>query len=159
MADIEPLEPAVWFGAIKKLAVRQAAMMEEDLERLLRHAYHLVQLTPRPLRDTIRTELSETRFEELLQCEAFESAAIGLVGPLSFDVSASESELVEAQVRLPDQVETIPVRSSNFASAMLGAWAQCLIALEARSLKPHAENLHPAPNKARSERHLRLIEH
>lgn len=131
-----------------------------DLECLLRHAYHLSQLAPRSLRRELRPEVCEARFELLLDCEAFESAAIGLVGsPMSFDVVKSETGLVEARAWLPNQVASPPVRSSNVAMALLGAWARCAIALETRSLTPHTENPRPAPHKARPGLHLRLIEH
>jgi hypothetical protein len=44
--DIEPLEPTVWLLQLKDLALRSLNETDE-LERALRHALHLAQLTPR----------------------------------------------------------------------------------------------------------------
>jgi hypothetical protein len=49
MVDIEPLGSSLWFDALAKLFQRSNASCGHDVERLLRHAYHLTQLTSRQL--------------------------------------------------------------------------------------------------------------
>ena len=66
MEDVEPLEPVIWFHSIRKMLERGDAVSADALEMLLRHGFHLLQLTPRPLRETIGAEVSEAEFERLL---------------------------------------------------------------------------------------------
>ena len=160
MDDIEPLETATWFGELEKLARPRATPTNAALARLLRRAFHLLQLTPRPLRGTIRSDLTEERLEALLAVDAFDSAAIGLVGqPIAFGIFTAEPGLFEAHIRLPNQLEPTSVRAPILAAAVLDAWLKSLIALKDRALTPRTENPHEAPRKARSGPRLRLIEH
>lgn len=158
MGDVEPLEPGLWFRAIRKLVQSLDTPATHKLECRLRHAYHLLQLTPRPLRDVIRSEVSEVELEQLLRAAAFESVADRLVGePLTYIVRRLSSGLYEAQVRLPSQMEGTAARGPSFASALVGAWGKNLVSLEARSaLLP--DNCHPNPPATLSGPHLRLIE-
>ena len=133
-ADPEPLEPQAWFRALGKLAERVTDAPTDQHETLLRHAYHLLQLTPRPLRRLVRPDLTEKRFEELLDCGAFESAAIGLVGhPITYTIFRPESGLLEAQVHLPGPARPVMARAPSLTMALLAAWTQCLLALESGS--------------------------
>ena len=159
MNDIEPLEARTWFGAIRALERRWGQHSNGDQERLLRHAYHLVQLTPRPLRQTIRADLAEAEFERLLQCRAFESAAIGLIGfPMTLSASRLGMAVWEARARMPDQSDANAARADSFASAVVGAWTHCLVALEERSIRQRVETDRPDPRRVPSAQHLRLIE-
>ena len=159
--DIEPLEPALWFGALKKLALLlDETTGNEELERLLRHAYHLLQLTPRPLRLSIKSDLSESKFERLLEDRAFKAAAKARVGqPMTYAVTRLKSDLFEAKVSLPRQTGSVAVRSDDFATALLAGWARCLIALEARSVTLQTEYYRPIQHEARSGPHPRQIAH
>jgi hypothetical protein len=131
--NAEPLAPATWFLALERLAQRHTMAAGRDLEAMLRHAFHLLQLTPRHLTHLVQTNLDEAAFERLLEAEAFDSAAIGLLGsPAAFAVSVTE-EGAEARVCLPSQTDPTIARSISFASALFRAWVQSLVALKARS--------------------------
>jgi hypothetical protein len=145
--NIEPLEPASWFRAISKLSVRIEASGSADQESLLRHAYHLAQLTPRPLSDNVRPDLEESRYEQLLECKAFASAALGIVGyPMTYAIFRREAECVVAQVCLPGQQIPTTARSPDIALAVLGAWSRCLVDLEKRSASPERETPREFPH-------------
>lgn len=157
--DIEPLEPALWFVALKKLADRATLMGSKQLESLLRHGYHLLQLAPRQFRNVVKAKLPEAAFEKLLGELEFQLAAEALVGrPADFSLLELSPILFEARVSLPNQAEASVAQASEPAAALLRAWTQCLISLEGRPIRPQSENSHQAQRKARSERHLRLIE-
>lgn len=160
MQDIEPLEPAMWFGAIAKLEQRRIRSAEIEFDRLLRHAYHLLQLTPRPLRSIIRSELSETQYDVLLGARALESAAMGLIGqPMRYGLVRLIAGHFEAKVWLTDSAEPTSVHSTFVASALLGAWAQTIVAMDTRSADLQVSNPHPALHKARYVRRPRQFEH
>jgi hypothetical protein len=132
---IEPLDPQSWFRALGKMAERVGEASSDQHESLLRHAFHLLQLAPRPLRSLVRTDLTEAQYEQLLDCEAFESAAVGLVGhPMTYAIFRLKADLFEAQASLPGPARPILVRAPTLALALLAAWAQCLVALEAGSV-------------------------
>ena len=160
MDDIEPLEPAMWFRAIARLEHRRVRSTEDELDRLLRHAFHLIQLAPCPLRSIIRSELSEERFEMLLESQAQESAAVGLVGqPMRYGLVRLTTGHFEAKVWLKDSVEPTTAHSTSWASALLGAWTQSIVSLETRAAQLDLNNPHPGLHKARYARRPPQIEH
>lgn len=77
--DIEPLETGLWTQRIGQLAGWPVAD-QAGMERILRHAFHLVQLAPRPLRHLIHCTCAEGEFETLLEAGAFDAAALRLIG-------------------------------------------------------------------------------
>jgi len=157
--DVEPLEPVIWFQAIRKLVERCGADAADEPEMLLRHGYHLLQLTPRPLREAIGSETCEAEFESLLAAGAFESAADRLIGlSVAYGVRRLRPDLYEADVRLPGQDKATVAQGSSYGLALARAWGTSLLALEERAAmltggRPQAPHTRPA------ERHLRLIEH
>lgn len=129
--DVEPMEPRSWFRMLGKLAEQLEGAASDRHEPLLRHAYHLLQLAPRPLRCMIRSDLPEARYEQLLDCGAFESAVLGLVGhPMTYEVAKLQADLHEAEVRLPGQVKPTLARGASAPMALLAAWTQCLVSLD-----------------------------
>jgi hypothetical protein len=130
--DVEPLEPRSWFRMIGKLAAQLEGAPSDRHEPLLRHAYHLLELAPRPLRGMIRSDLTAARYEQLLDCGALESAVVGLVGhPMAYEVARLRTDLHEAEVRLPGQVKPTLARGPSAPIALLAAWTQCLASLNA----------------------------
>ena len=130
--DVEPLEPRSWFRMIGKLADQLENAPSDRHEPLLRRAYHLLELAPRPLRGMIRSDLTEARYEQLLDCGALESAAVGLVGhPMTYEIARLGANLHEAEVRLPGQVKPALARGASAPMALLAAWTQCLVSLNA----------------------------
>ena len=130
--DVEPLEPRSWFRMIGKLAEQLESAPSDRHEPLLRRAFHVLELTPRPLRGMIRSDLAGARYEQLLDCGALESAAFGLIGhPMTYEVARLGADLHEAEVRLPGQVKPTLARGASAPIALLAAWAKCLLSLEA----------------------------
>ena len=159
MEDVEPLEPVIWFHSIRKMLERGDAVSADALEMLLRHGFHLLQLTPRPLRETIGAEVSEAEFERLLTAKAFESAAERLVSPpLAYALRRPRVGLYEAEVRLPGETGATLAQGPSFALALLRAWGTCLLALEERAATLASARPRDRHTR-RGERHLRLIEH
>jgi hypothetical protein len=149
-ADIEPLEPELWFAALEQLSRRQAKAEDGSVENLLRHAFHLIQLASEALRTAVRCALDEDSFERLLDSEAFDSAAVALVGPpAGFALSCAvgnRHRVFHATVRLPGQLKPSgDARSESAARALLAAWANSLLALKQRSI----EDLPPRPARHR----------
>ena len=130
MFFIDPLEPEAWFramGALSERARRSAA----DLEEQLRHSYHLLQMTPLPIREIIDPPCDEIDFERFLACGAYETAALSLIpAPLKYSAARGEGPMVVATVALPgDDVGTF-ASSESIGSALLQAWAQSMASLE-----------------------------
>ena len=134
MAHIEPLEPHAWFRAIRNLLDQAASAASSEQERLVRHTFHLCQLTPGPLKDFVRAELEEDELESLLASGALERAATAIVGsPMILEVVRHEGWMFEARVRLPGQREASSCKSGEVAAGIVAAWAQCLVDLEERA--------------------------
>jgi hypothetical protein len=156
--EIEPLEPELWLAALARLAQRQIKAAESEVESLLRHSFHLLQLAPRPLKGMVRCELDEKAFESLLECGAFDSAAVALVAqPAGFELyclPGSPEHVVEASVSLPGQSGPPGIASgAGIASALVGAWASCLASLMQQSAGDLP--IRPIPRKPRAESRLR----
>lgn len=77
---VEPLEPAIWFERFRVLKERATALDGGSPEPLLRHLFHLCVLTPGPLRHLLRTDVGEKTFETILECGAYDAAALSLAG-------------------------------------------------------------------------------
>lgn len=136
--EIEALAPGHWFAALERLSRRQADATGGTVETLLRHAFHLTQLTPAALRTVVRCELDEDEFEASLACGAFASAALALMAPpIGFTLRCApgnRTRMFQASVRLPGQANPpVDLSSENPACALLGAWVRALLALRQQS--------------------------
>ncbi len=161
--DIEPLAPEPWFGALQRLTERQRASGPQAVESMLRHGFHLVQLTPGPLKDIVRCETSEASFETLLGKGAFDSAAIALVSPpLCYEIRGTcvqGQRRVRACVKLVEmESRTSDASGDTVAGALVGAWSSFLVELRRRSLADPEPPLDPAPRTTPSERRRKSIE-
>lgn len=160
-ADIEPLEPKVWLLQLKNLALRSLSEADE-LERALRHALHLAQLTPRPLRHLVNCGVAEDLFEDLLMGGAFDLAALALVGDrLGLRlVRASEGLPAEAEVWFHgEEEEGASGSDASLAVAILQAWLACLAALDRPVMFNRISARRPTLHKARSGRRPHSTEH
>lgn len=161
---IEPLEPELWFQALERLSSRQPAAESAEVAHMLRHALHLVQLTPGPLKGIVQCHASESRFEEFLDCGALDSAAIALIGsPMCFELACTLSEgqrRVEARVWLPAQTGRPSAAVGNCVpGALVGAWSTCLAALRQRSRASGSQVPHRSPHTAPPAPHQKSSEH
>jgi hypothetical protein len=142
----EPIEPTMWFERAARLLERfHSNGRADELESSIRRAYHLVQMTPRPLRPLLRPAIDEAAFESLLSTGALESAAMGIVGaPGGIAVSrAYGATQFEAVVWLHEDCGgVIPAKHDHAAGAIVGALLECLVALQSVGSDIRAANDH-----------------
>ena len=123
---IEPLEPALWFRRIEMIARGELP----SIEHALRHAAHLLQLTPAPLRDAVYRALDEEAFEALLEAGEFDAAARHLLPqPTALSVEQDLRGLVRATISCAILKRAIHGTGETVAGAVLAAWTTRLLAL------------------------------
>ena len=122
--DIEPLPSDLWFARIAMIANGEL----KNTEHGLRHALHLLQLTPREFRPAEYYLIDEEGFEALLAVGDLDAAARRLVAAPTLAVSRrSVGETVEATIACSTTAQTITGIGDTFAEALLKAWARCLM--------------------------------
>lgn len=127
-AQIEPLDTALWFKRIERIARGQLGGIEQSL----RHAAHLLQLTPLQFSNVVRLAIDEDQFEAFLTAGDFDTAARHLIAQpatLTIELDASSST-VQATIGFVIQDRAISGTGATVASAVLSAWTTCLLALQ-----------------------------
>lgn len=138
--DIEPLDARLWFEALERLERRLTAEPDSALERQLRHAFHLQQLAPRPLRSLVRPSCGEDQYEDKLERGDLAGAAEALVGPpLSHSARRLGERDVEVQLFLPGNPVPVSCAGESLPTTLLRAWLRSLRTLKARVRAPAAE--------------------
>jgi hypothetical protein len=136
-ADLEPLDVEAWFERIEMIATG----LIERTEHGLRHAFHLLQLTPREFRPPQYWQLNEQAFEALLDGGQLETAARQLLCAPGLTVTTVYSAHgVEAAVRCRTLKRTTYGRGDSPAAAILDAWARCLLSLNEDFGSEHFKN-------------------
>ena len=139
----EPLHPETWFSRLQKLADLVDDLDNAESEMMIRQAFHIVHLTPAPLRHLFKTDLDDAELEGLLRCEAYESAIFRLLGPpLALEISRGlHSDDVHAKIEIDDGEVCGGGAHPNVTKASIAAWTKCLVKLSdvARS-EDHASN-------------------
>jgi hypothetical protein len=131
MSDpIEPLIPSLWFERIEKIAGGYLGGVENSL----RHAAHLLQLTPTSFRDEVRLGANEAEFEALLDAGAFDSAARHLVGgPTALSVKTDSGEgAYRVTIACSLLGRAVSGRGKTEATAILDAWTTRLLNLKSQ---------------------------
>lgn len=124
--DIEPLEPAMWFERWRWLS-GQDYEQAEFLERSLRHGFHLIQLTPGPLKHVFRCARLEDEFEQLLEARAYVSAALSLISSsVGYQIRSLDPDRSEATVSARHVPKEFKASGSTAESALLRAWLKYL---------------------------------
>ena len=156
LPEIEPLEPDIWFAQIAALGMRIEALGDQAPDAVIRKAFYLAQLAPEPLRPLLGGELDEDRLELLLSCEAYDQAALLVIGP----VVTFSLEKAAGAVRFNAQIALLPDAApgrgagQTGAAALLGGWIRCFSFLSELSISSS-----PGPHRYRSERRPRSTEH
>ena len=149
---IEPLEPTIWFGRFKTVLEKLEKSEQASLEPTLRHVFHLVQLTPGPLKHLLATELTEADFELLLASGMLDQAALTLLGPaIDYQIGRSGSEVSVALILGavgPNGSSSAP----SLGRALLQAYCQCMIALSSAAQDLRATT-NPRPQIEQFEPH------
>lgn len=125
---IEPLDSELWFRQIEKIAQGHLAGMEQSL----RHASHLLQLTPLRFREVVRLAVEEEAFETMLSSGDFDTAARHLIAqPAALAIEDHDGgRSFRATISCVILNRTIGGSGSTVAAAVLSAWTTCLLALE-----------------------------
>ena len=124
--DIDPLPAELWFERIEAISRQQFG----GTESCLRHAFHLLQLTPREFRPPEYRKLDEASYEALLNAGDLEAAAQTLVAAPTLTVSTTSiGGRVKVAVRCSKLDRTIIGEGHSVADAILQAWAECLLKL------------------------------
>jgi hypothetical protein len=128
--DVEPLSPEIWFERIEMIANDQF----RSTENALRHALHLLQLTPREFRPREYGSIDEGGYEALLEAGDLEAAARSLVAAPTLVVTAtSNASCAEAAIRCSAMNLTVSGSGDSVAAAILQAWAKCLLILRSET--------------------------
>jgi hypothetical protein len=128
-AYVEPLDAILWFTRIELIADGALGCVENSL----RHASHLLQLAPEPLRPFVGLSIGAELFEALLDSGDFDTAARHLVAQrtaLSVDGTAGD-RLITATIKCPALGLNIHGMGETVADAVLEAWATRVLALRA----------------------------
>ena len=127
--EVGPLDASLWFCRIEMIARRELA-----IENSLRHASHLLQMAPLPLRPIVRLATDEDRFEALLDAGDFDAAARHLVAqPTALALEpSSDGTQVAAAISCVVLKRVITGVGETEATAILDAWTTCLLAIKAR---------------------------
>ena len=139
----EPLHPETWFSRLHKLAELVEDLDGADCETLIRQAFHIVLLTPAPLRAQFRTDLDDEGLEALLKCKAYEAAVFRLVGPpLALEISRGlRSNEVHANIAIDEDAVCGSGAHVTVTKAVLAAWTKCLVKLsDVARQEPQASN-------------------
>jgi hypothetical protein len=148
--EIEPLAPALWFLRIEKIARGELAGMESSL----RHAAHLLQLTPKPFRHVVRLSLDLDAFEVLLDAGDFDTAARHLVAqPAALKVDSTP--LAHAVISCTILKQAVHGTGDTIAAAVLNAWTSCLLALRTKFGEDLLSLADPPPHTDQSGQHRR----
>ncbi|SRR5690606_4607280 len=139
--SIEPLAPAIWFQRIVVISAGEL----ESVENSLRHAAHLVQLSPIPFRRVVRPILGESEFEALLEAGDLETAARQLVVPPASLIVEPGADGQQPRATIACNILKRPVAGSGetLAEAILDAWANRLITLKLE-FGPDLDDTQPA---------------
>ena len=126
---VEPLEPVLWFSRIEMIANGEVGPIENSL----RHAAHLLQLTPASLRPRVGLSTDEHTFEALLNSGEFDTAARHLIAqPTALSIEPGDApNVIRATIKCSVLNRNIDGRADTIAAAVLDAWATCLLALKA----------------------------
>lgn len=125
-----PLDAGLWFNRIELISNGTLG----TIEKALRHASHLLQLTPEELRPLVGLAVDPDSFEELLELEDFDTAARHLVGrqdALSVE-GDGKADLIRATIQCSVLSGSAYGVGDTAAKAVLNAWAACLLRLRAR---------------------------
>lgn len=126
---LEPLDSALWFRRIELIASGKLSSVESSL----RHASHLLQMTPEALRPKVALSIGEESFEALLSAAEFDIAARHLVAqPTALSIDEPGANLITATIRCSVLNRTIRGRGKTVAEAVLDAWAACLLAVRSQ---------------------------
>jgi hypothetical protein len=151
---IEPLEANLWVARFDLMAER-LRKESQPLEPVLRHVFHLVQLTPLMSRHRLAIALPEKLFEALLDARCYDAAALGLVGRgMSLNVRHRPGAHVAVTLALGEEGASGKGEGAELARAFLRAYCRCVSALAMVMECGAAPNFPPQAARAGSRRRM-----
>lgn len=127
--EIQPLPADLWFARIEMIANGELV----STENALRHALHLLQLTPKQFRPRKYGMIDEERYEALLEAGDLDAAARCLVSAPTLTLSASSTAAgAEVAIGCRTLNRTILGKGDSVAAAILQAWTECLLTLRSQ---------------------------
>jgi len=126
----EPLDAAMWFSRVEIIA--NGAL--DSVENSLRHAGHLLELTPKELRPHVGLAIAPDDFEVLLDSGDLDGAARHLFAPpgeLRIEGGAG-AVLMRATIERSALHPKVYGVGDSVAKAALNAWTTCLLSIKAR---------------------------
>lgn len=132
---IEPLEPSLWFERFLAAEARVREAEGPAPDQLLRQVYHLTQLTPAPLAHLLGARICEATFEQLLEREQYDGAALLLLGAgVDFAIARSDGgETVTATVSIGGRQPASTAACKTLSRAVLTAYCACVASLSDRT--------------------------
>lgn len=126
----EPLCSMIWFRQLEKIAAGEFRGIEEAL----RHASHLLQLTPAEFSDVARLATTEMGFETLLEAGDYDAAARCLVVQPNALTVDNTLPTLRATISCPALKRPVHGTGETAALAVLKAWTIYLLALRTQGL-------------------------
>jgi hypothetical protein len=78
-----PLSPSIWYQRLHYIRQQIHSIEDGIVEQLLRHAFHLTQLAPGPLKELLRPRISENAFERLMSTNNIDLASLTIISDFS----------------------------------------------------------------------------
>lgn len=130
VSAIEPLDPSAWVESLARLRTQVFEHSEDDCSSMLRKTYHLLVLTPAPLRPIFFPQLHEEAFEQVLDL-AQDIAALSLLKTeMSFQVASEyDADTFLVKLLLPASQEMIEIINSSLARGIVLAISEAAIRL------------------------------
>ena len=123
------LDRATWIDSLARLSDRAGG--DAPMENCLRLSRHLCALAPSPFDAIVDREIDEAAFEILLANQAFEAAAIQLIGPsLLHEIVAKPGSLTSARVWSEGHRGEAMASARCPARALVLAWIGFLLSLQ-----------------------------
>lgn len=117
---LEPLDPVAWLAGIVNLRASLDGSPEAQTESSLRRLYHLLRLTPAPLRPLFDPVVSEEFFERLL-AGSKDLAAVCLLGQtLEYDLKRGAPGVgYLVVIRFPHAIDAVRSSDGSLSKAIL----------------------------------------
>jgi hypothetical protein len=122
---MERLDVDLWSEKINQL-VSSCELSTADPVDLLTGTYHVLTTGPNGICRSIRPTFSNSDLQLLLDCRAFESAALRLLGKCSYMLSHSNEGLIIASVLIPSSDRDYSFNAASEVNALCGALMICL---------------------------------
>lgn len=136
LRDNVRLDAVSWFESLARLSAWSAS--GAPIENVLRLSYHLAALAPPPFGTIAACTLDEAAFDAMLERQAFEAAAVSLIGTaLSYEVVANAgTDQATVRVWLDNDGEVL-MTSDTLALALARAWLAFMLNLNQATGSSH----------------------